>query len=149
MARIEEELVSRFESEQQKAVLNVLFTGNWFKGTHAHILAKHGLSLAQYNILRILRGAKDRMNMQQVKDRMLDRAPNATRLTDKLIDKALVERVRCDADRRVIHVSITGSGLALLEEVDRLIQPMMREYTARFTAEEARSMNEVLDKLRG
>jgi len=149
MARIEEELVSRFESEQQKAVLNVLFTGNWFKGTHAHILAKHGLSLAQYNILRILRGAKDRMNMQQVKDRMLDRAPNATRLTDKLIAKALVERVRCDADRRVIHVSITGSGLALLEEVDRLIQPMMREYTARFTAEEARSMNEVLDKLRG
>lgn len=149
MARIEEELVSRFESEQQKAVLNVLFTGNWFKGTHAHILAKHGLSLAQYNILRILRGAKDRMNMQQVKDRMLDRAPNATRLTDKLIAKNLVERVRCDSDRRVIYVSITREGLSLLQEVDRLIQPLMQEYTGRISAEEARSVNEVLDKLRG
>ncbi|MBK6628480.1 MAG: MarR family transcriptional regulator [Flavobacteriales bacterium] len=149
MPALEEELKSRFESEQHKALLNVLFTANWFKGGHAPILAAHDLSLQQYNILRILRGAKGRMNMHQVKCRMLDRAPNATRLTDKLITKGLVERVRCEEDRRVVYVSITTKGLDLLEEVDLALRPALAEKHARLSKEDAHTLNRILDDLRG
>ena len=119
MVGIAEELKSKFESEQQKAMLNVLFTANWFKSQQVGLFKPFGISPEQYNILRILRGAKGRMNMHSVKQRMLDRAPNATRLTDKLIAKQLVSRERCEEDRRVVHVQITEAGLDLLERIDR------------------------------
>ncbi len=149
MPSLDEELKSRFESEQQKALLNVLFTANWFKGGHAPLLAAHDLSPQQYNILRILRGAQGRLCMHQVKERMLDRAPNATRLTDKLIQKKLVSRERCDRDRRVVYVSITSKGLALLEEVEREMRPVVAGQLAGITAEDARTLNRILDGLRG
>ncbi|HMQ74886.1 MAG TPA: MarR family transcriptional regulator [Flavobacteriales bacterium] len=149
MPALEDELKSRFESDQQKALLNIMFTANWFKGGHAPLLAAHDLSLQQYNILRILRGAKSRMNMHQVKCRMLDRSPNATRLTDKLIHKGLVERVRCEEDRRVVYVSITAKGLELLHEVDQALRPVLAEKHARLTKEDARTLNRILDHLRG
>lgn len=149
MPSLEEELKSRFENEQHKAVLNVLFTANWFKGGHAPVLAGHDLSLQQYNILRILRGARGRLSMHQVKERMLDRAPNATRLTDKLIQKKLVSRERCDRDRRVVYASITAKGLALLEEVERELRPVQDRQQARITPEDARTLNRILDGLRG
>ena len=149
MPVLEEELKSRFESEQQKALLNILFTANWFKGGHAPLLATYDLSPQQYNILRILRGAKGRMNMHQVKCRMLDRAPNATRLTDKLITKGLVERVRCEEDRRVVYVNITSKGLSMLETVDQVLRPVLAEKHARLSKEDARTLNRILDDLRG
>jgi len=66
MARIEEELLSKFESEQQKAMLNVLFTANWLRSRQTAVYKPFGISPQQYNILRILRGAKGRMNMNSV-----------------------------------------------------------------------------------
>ncbi|MCB9169471.1 MAG: MarR family transcriptional regulator [Flavobacteriales bacterium] len=150
MARIEDELVSRFESEQHKALLNVLFTANWFKAQHLHALAPDGISMQQYNILRILRGARGkRMSMHQVKARMIERSPNATRLTDKLIARALVHRDRCEEDRRVVHVSITPAGMDLLARLDRRIRPLLKELEERISEVEAGAVNVALDKLRG
>lgn len=149
MPGIDKELQSRFESEQQKAMLNVMFTANWFKSQQAELFRPVGISLQQYNILRILRGAKDKMSMQRVKERMIDRAPNATRLTDKLIAKGLVERERCDEDRRVVYVRISEKGLALLQEIDRRNRKTLQAMVENLSDDDARELNRILDSTRG
>lgn len=149
MPGIDQELQSRFTSEQQKALLNVLFTANWLR-THQVLRFKpYGISAQQYNILRILRGAKDRMRAQSVKERMIDRAPNATRLTDKLIDKGLVARERCGDDRRVIYVRITAKGLELMERIDRETEPDIDRLLERLSDNDAKAINAALDQWRG
>ncbi len=149
MARIDEELRSRFESEQHKAMLNVMFTAGWFRNQQVELFKPYGISPQQYNILRILRGAKDRMNMHCVKERMIDRAPNATRLTDKLIAKGLVERERCEDDRRVVYVRISQKGLDMLDEIDRANRPSEKNGLDRLTEAEALELNRLLDAWRG
>ncbi|MGV3638500.1 MAG: MarR family winged helix-turn-helix transcriptional regulator [Flavobacteriales bacterium] len=148
MARIDEELKSRFESEQHKALLNVMFTAGWFRNRQVELFKPFGISPQQYNILRILRGAKDRVNMHCVKERMIDRAPNATRLTDKLIAKGLVERERCEEDRRVVYVRISPKGLQMLEEIDQRTKALDQHRLSRLTAEEAATLNKLLDAWR-
>lgn len=149
MATIEEEIKSKFESEQHKAILNVMFTANWLKARHNALLAPFGLSVQQFNILRILRGAKgEKVNMHCVKERMIDRAPNATRLTDKLIAKGLVLRERCDEDKRVVYVRISNAGLELLEQVDGTTRLHMGRLYDGLSTEDAARMNTALDALR-
>lgn len=149
MPRIDEELKSRFESEQQKAMLNVLFTANWFKSQQVGLFKPYGISPQQYNILRILRGAKERVNMHCVKERMIDRAPNATRLTDKLIAKGLVERERCEEDRRVVYVRISEKGLELLTTIDKKSRVIMQGTEERLAPKDAALLNQLLDSWRG
>lgn len=159
MPGIDQELQSRFASEQQKAMLNLLFTANWLHSAQVRRLKPHGISPEQYNILRILRGALDptssagseggRMRAQAVKERMIDRAPNATRLTDKLIAKGLVKRERCSDDRRVIYVRITPKGLALLERIDRESSAEYERLLQRIGEADARALNRILDAWRG
>jgi DNA-binding MarR family transcriptional regulator len=149
MSRIEEELVMEFRDEQQKMLLNLLFTSNWIKQRDVLRLAPFGISPQQYNILRILRGAKGRkMSMHEVLERMLDRAPNATRLTDKLIAKDLVLRERCDQDRRVVHLLISEKGKALLASIDRSTEEILGDVARKLSTAEAVAINKSLDKLR-
>ena len=150
MARIEEELVMDFKSEHQKLLLNLLFTSNWLKYIDAERLKPFDLSSQQYNILRILRGANGKqMCMHEVLERMLDRAPNATRLTDKLFAKGLVLRERCEQDRRVVHLRISDKGTALLAEIDGTTEEAFNNIEKTVTSAEARSLNSFFDKLRG
>jgi DNA-binding MarR family transcriptional regulator len=149
MARIDEELQSRFESEQQKAMLNVMFTANWFKTQQVGLFKPFGISPQQYNILRILRGANEKVNMHCVKERMIDRAPNATRLTDKLIAKGLVVRERCEKDRRVVYVRISEQGMELLDTIDKKNRALMQLSMDKLTAADAGLLNGLLDAWRG
>lgn len=149
MPGIDKELQSRFESEQQKAMLNVLFTANWFKAVQTARFKPFGISPQQYNILRILRGAKDRMKMQDVKGRMIDRAPNATRLTDKLIAKGLVMRERCEEDRRVIYARISQNGLDLLDRIQKHNTAESQASLKGLSEADALAINRILDQWRG
>lgn len=149
MPRIDEELKSCFESEQHKAMLNVMFTAGWFRSRQVELFKPFGISPQQYNILRILRGAKDRMNMHCVKERMIDRAPNATRLTDKLIAKGLVERERCEEDRRVVYVRISEKGLAMLDQIDERNRAVEQGGMDRLSPADAAELNRLLDAWRG
>lgn len=145
--KIDEELKSSFKSPQQRAVVNIRYTSNFLGNIQSHFMSRYDLSMAQFNILRILRGAKDMINVNTVKDRMIEKSPNTTRLMDKLIDKGLIERTRCTEDRRVVYVKISEQGLELLAEIDRdhdvnaLIQ-------ANLTEEEATTLSDLLDKVR-
>jgi DNA-binding MarR family transcriptional regulator len=159
MPGIDSELQSRFSSEQQKAMLNVLFTANWLRAMQVAVFKPFGLSPQQYNILRILRGATassysvdsdgGRMKMQAVKERMIDRAPNATRLTDKLIAKGLVIRERCDMDRRVVYVRISPKGLELLKRLDEVNRTKLDPVLEGLGTEDAHRINRILDGWRG
>lgn len=147
MAPIDKELRSKFQSDQQKAMLNVIFTGNWLLHRHAVFLKPYGLSPQQYNILRILRGSSVRMTMNDIKCRMLDRTPNVTRLSDKLVEKKLVERVRCDDDRRVVYLEINSTGLTFLKDLDeKWTNTDLPERN--LTNDEANQLSSLLDKLR-
>ena len=145
MGDLSKELQSKFESEQQKAMLNIMYTANLIANLQNEFFKSFGLSPQQYNILRILRGAKTPLKVQTIKSRMIDRSPNVTRLTDKLIDKDLIERLNCETDRRVVHIQITEKGLQLLEDIptnkNRLI-------TTKLSNEEAKTLNTLLDKIR-
>ena len=100
MGDISKDINSKFISNKVKALINIKYTANWLNSKENEFFKPYLISPQQYNILRILRGAKDRIKVQIVKDRMIERAPNATRLMDKLCDKNLIERARCEHDRR-------------------------------------------------
>jgi MarR family 2-MHQ and catechol resistance regulon transcriptional repressor len=110
-------------------------------------MSKYDLSMAQFNILRILRGAKDMINVNTVKERMIEKSPNTTRLMDKLIDKGLIERTRCTEDRRVVYVKISEQGLNLLADMDKDLD-VNTLIKANLSDEEANTLSDLLDKVR-
>lgn len=149
MAKIEEEIKSKFTNIKHKAIINVVFTANWINSKNNNILRPFGISIQQFNILRILRGSKGTpLSVQTIKERMVERAPNITRLMDKLLEKELIGRVRCEHDRRVVFIDIMPKGLELLRELDeRLTQSI--DMLNNITDQEAEELNRILNKLRG
>jgi len=145
MAEFSKEINSKFSNERVKALLNIKFTASYFDTIGSTILKPFNISEQQYNILRILRGAKEAISVNNVKDRMVQKSPNATRLMDKLCDKGLIERVRCENDRRVVYVKINEKGLALLNEIN---MDDFDSYMKAISEKEAKILNEILDKLR-
>mgnify|MGYP000135584857 FL=1 len=145
MGDISKDIKSAFKSNKLKALINIKYTSNWLNSKENEFFKPYGISPQQYNILRILRGAKAKMKVQIVKDRMIERAPNATRLMDKLCDKNLIERERCDSDRRVVYVKITQEGLALLTTID---ENKNLSFLDKLSDEEAETLSNLLDKIR-
>ncbi|MDD7914510.1 MarR family winged helix-turn-helix transcriptional regulator [Polaribacter ponticola] len=145
MGDISKDIQSKFVSDKVKALINIKYTANWLSSKETEFFKPYGISPQQYNILRILRGAKDKIKVQIVKDRMIERAPNATRLMDKLCDKTLIERERCDHDRRVVYVKITNQGLTLLSTID---DNKNLSFLENLTEEEAVVLSDLLDKIR-
>ena len=151
MTSIDQEIKSKFKDDRQRMLVNLMFTAGWLRNLHIDFLKPFDVSPQQFNILRILRGAGDWMAMSVVKDRMVEKAPNATRLADKLLDKGLIERRRCDDDRRVVYVQIAKKGLTLLDQIDVKHEEGAGGFlfTENVTQEEARIVSDLLDKLRG
>lgn len=145
MGDIAKDVNSKFKDHKTKALLNILYTANWISAKQNTFFAGFGISPQQYNILRILRGAGQPLTMQTVKNRMIERAPNATRLTDKLCAKHLIERIPCENDRRVVHITITQKGTQLLDEIS---DDFNEDWLHNLTEEEASQLSDLLDKLR-
>jgi MarR family 2-MHQ and catechol resistance regulon transcriptional repressor len=145
MGDISKDINSKFISNKLKALINIKYTSNWLNSKENAFFKPYGISPQQYNILRILRGAKGKIKVQIVKDRMIERAPNATRLMDKLCDKNLIERVRCEHDRRVVYVQIVQPGLDLLFAIDANKEV---SFLDNITEEQALVLSNLLDKIR-
>jgi len=145
MAEFSKEINSKFPNEKVKALLNIKFTANFLDTVGNAMFKPFNISEQQYNILRILRGAKEAITVKTVKERMVQKSPNSTRLMDKLCDKGLIERTRCENDRRVVYVEINEKGLALL---DKIKMDDFDEYLNTITEDEAKILNELLDKVR-
>lgn len=145
MGDISKDIQSKFESKKIKALINIKFTSNWLNSKENSFFKPYGISPQQFNILRILRGAKKEIKVQNIKDRMIERAPNATRLMDKLFDKNLIGRFRCEDDRRVVYVNITKTGLDLLQQIDALNNT---SFLDKLSEQEATTLSDLLDKIR-
>ena len=145
MSDFSEEINSKFPNERIKAMLNIKYTAHYIDNIGNSILKPFNISEQQYNILRILRGAKEAIAVNAVKDRMIQKSPNSTRLMDKLCDKGFIERVRCENDRRVVYVQINKKGLALLNEIN---MDEFNNYSNKISEKEAKQLNDLLDKIR-
>lgn len=145
MGDIAKDIHSTFPNDKVKALINIKYTANWINSHENEFFRPYGISPQQFNILRILRGASEPIKVQTIKDRMIERAPNATRLMDKLCDKNLIGRVRCDHDRRVVYISITEKGLELLSHIDENIQ---LNFLDKLSTDEAVTLSNLLDKIR-
>ena len=145
MGDISKDINSKFPNNKLKALINIKYTANWLNSIEIEFFKPYGISPQQYNILRILRGAGGPIKVQVIKDRMIERAPNATRLMDKLCDKKLIERVRSEHDRRVVYISISQKGLALLKTIDTSID---FDFLENLTEVEAKQLSDLLDKIR-
>ncbi|TVZ55233.1 DNA-binding MarR family transcriptional regulator [Lutibacter sp. Hel_I_33_5] len=145
MGDISNDIKSKFTSSKLKALINIKYTANWLNSREIEFFKPYGISPQQYNILRILRGAGEPTKVQIIKERMIERAPNATRLMDKLCDKKLIERTRCDHDRRVVFINISKQGLTLLTTIDNSTK---LNFLENLTKEEATQLSGLLDKIR-
>jgi len=149
MSTIDSEIKSKFVNDQHRFVTNLVFTANWVQNAFTKHLKPFGISSQQYNILRILKGLGDWVAMTEVKDGLLEKAPNATRLADKLLSKKLIERSRSETDRRVVYVRISKAGLKLVENINQKESAIQMAMKKNITSKDARYVSEILDKFRG
>jgi len=145
MGDISKEIESTFASNDLKAYINILYTASWINGKQLEFFKPYNISPQQYNILRILRGAKDPISVQTVKNRMVQRSPNVTRLMDKLCTKHFIDRIPSKDDRRVVNIIVTEKGLKLLAEIDKKWDNVLLK---NLTDEEALQLSNLLDKVR-
>src|ERR1019366_4028842 len=125
------------------------FTGKWIVRFHVDLFKSYKLTLQQYNILRILRGRHpEAITVKLIRERMLDRMSDASRIVEVMRKKGLLERVTHSTDRRRMDVSINQKGLALLEEIDRKENEKLDNQLNTLNEQEIEQLNFLLDKLR-
>jgi DNA-binding MarR family transcriptional regulator len=137
----------KFRNEYQKASINIIYTFNWQTEQMKNLFERHELTSQQFNILRILRGAGQPISTQQIRQRMLDKMSDTSRIVDRLIVKGLVKKIICKADKRLVDVSITDNGKKLLAKLDKH-QDEMDALLSNLSDSEAKTLNKLLDKIR-
>jgi DNA-binding MarR family transcriptional regulator len=137
-------------SAQEQLLINIMRTSRAVEEAWlAYLKRTEGLSLSQYNILRILRGARPTaVKISQIAERMIYHDPDVTRLVDRLVQRGLAQRERDEEDRRVVFVSITKAGLALLERLDEPVEQYSQAVMAGLSGKQVRELETLLDELR-
>jgi DNA-binding MarR family transcriptional regulator len=139
----------KFNSEYEKAVVNIMYTASWLDDLTLKALKPYGISPQQYNVLRILRGANPGVvRLADITERMIDKNSNATRLVEKLRQKNYLKRDVCPSNRRQVDICITQAGLDMLSEIDEITKKWIDPLRTLSKAE-AQTLNNLLDKLRG
>jgi DNA-binding MarR family transcriptional regulator len=146
--KIEDEIQQKkFKDDYQKLVVNLLYTSNWMNAHFELLFKGSDITLQQYNVLRILRGQfPNPSSIKLIKERMLDRMSDASRIVDKLVAKKLVIRKQSDSDKRSVDVVISDTGLNLLQSLDVLDEKSKELLKSKA---EITELNNLLDKLRG
>jgi DNA-binding MarR family transcriptional regulator len=145
---IEKDISQRkFKTEYQKAMINLIFTHNWMMERMKLFFEQADLTPQQFNIMRILRGAGQPLSTLQIRQRMLDKMSDTSRIVDRLIKKGLAKKVVCKTDRRLVDVSITDKGLKLLEKLDDT-QDHLDNILNNLSDTDAKQLNKLLDKIR-
>ncbi len=138
---------SCFRNEFQKMGINLIYTANWLNEKIVHILANEEITQQQYNILRILRGSECPLSTLKIRERMLDKMSDTSRIVDRLIAKGLVEKTACLKDKRLVDITISKKGLVLVDKLDQFnnqIDAVLKGVDEK----EAQTINQLLDKIR-
>ena len=136
-----------FRNEFQKMGINLLFTANWLNEQIGKLLSDEGVTQQQYNILRILRGSATPLSTLKIRERMLDKMSDTSRIVDRLIAKELVLKNTCEKDKRLVDITLSPKGLDLVDQLDQFndrIDALLKG----INESEAKTMNQILDKIR-
>jgi DNA-binding MarR family transcriptional regulator len=136
-----------FRNEFQKMGINLLFTANWLNEQIGKMLSEEGVTQQQYNILRILRGSATPLSTLKIRERMLDKMSDTSRIVDRLIAKELVVKNTCEKDKRLVDITLSPKGLDLVDQLDQFnerIDALLKG----INESEAQTMNQILDKIR-
>jgi len=136
-----------FRNEFQKMGINIIYTANWLNEKMGQILSTEDITQQQYNILRILRGSDVPLSTLKIRERMLDKMSDTSRIVDRLIVKGLVEKTACIKDKRLVDITVTKKGLQLLEKLD-VLNEHIDSILKGVNEKEATTINQILDKLR-
>jgi DNA-binding MarR family transcriptional regulator len=139
---------AKFNNEYEKVMVNIIYTANWMNEQLKAFFDKVDITQQQFNILRILRGAGEPISTLQIRQRMLDKMSDTSRIVDRLVIKGLVKKTVCPTDKRLVDVSITTKGKKTLEKIDAS-QTQMDAISNNLTDADAEIMNGLLDKMRG
>jgi len=138
-----------FNTNFEKVVVNMIYTHNWYRDKFRGIFESFGIKSQHYNILRILKGRyPESCSPGEIKEVMLDKAPDLTRLLDKLVKMELVDRNLCPENRRKMDVLITKKGNRLLSQINKMQDRIQIEQKSNITEEEAGLLSDLLDKFR-
>ncbi|MCB9231548.1 MAG: MarR family transcriptional regulator [Bacteroidia bacterium] len=148
--KLEDEIKQKsFRNPQQKLVINIIYTYNWLTSQMQASFKRSGLTMQQYNVLRILRGQYPNPSpLTLIRDRLLDRQSDVSRLLDRLVTKGWITRENCQEDRRKMDVLISESGLELLSKLDQEVNDL-ESVLSELDDAEATLLSDLLDKLRG
>ncbi len=148
--QIEDEIKqASFKDEHQKLAVNLIYTQACFDTLFSQALKGYSITPEQFNVLRILKGSYPKpMAVKDVQERMINKMSNTSRLIEKLRSKGFLERIACEYDRRAVDVTLTPLGLEQLETYNKEIEPIYQHYKT-LSVEEAKQLNNLLDKLRG
>ncbi len=139
----------KFRNEYHKLAVNIIYTYGWFANLQAGIFKEFNITPSQFNILRILRGQYHKpATIILLKERMLDKMSDVSRMVERLKNKGLVKRELCPDNRRQVDVIITEKGLNLLSEIDKLNEKQ-DAFFKNISYAEAQKLNNLLDKMRG
>jgi MarR family transcriptional regulator, 2-MHQ and catechol-resistance regulon repressor len=139
---------SKFRSAYQKASINLIYTLGWIRDKTKCIFEEEDITSQQFNILRILRGSFPQpLSTLQIRERMLEKMSDTSRIVDRLIAKGLVKKITCKNDRRLVDVIITDKGKKLLERLD-LKQDQMDSVLGNLSEQDAAILSDLLDKIR-
>ncbi|NCD69798.1 MarR family winged helix-turn-helix transcriptional regulator [Mucilaginibacter agri] len=147
--QIDEEIQGKFEDDYHRAVVNLNYTYGWLNNLLRYHFEQYNLTSQQFNILRILRGQHPKpATINLLKERMIDKMSDASRIVDRLVQKGLVSRCTNNKDRRAVDILINEEGLAILCKMDKEVKTsdMIQE---NLTEDEARTLSGLLDKMRG
>lgn len=140
-------LQSKFRNEYQKGLVNLIYTYNWMNERMKLFFDKEKITAQQFNILRILRGAGKPISTLQIRQRMLDKMSDSSRIVDRLVLKNLVKKNTCANDKRLVDVLITDKGKKLLEKLDHY-ETDMDAVMGSLSEGEVKTLNILLDKIR-
>jgi len=148
--KIEDEIKGRFRNEYHKGLINLVYTEKQLSSQFLQFIKKHGLSESQYNVLKIIRGANSKITISigYIKERMLDKSSDVSRVVDRLFHKKYIDRRENSFDRRQKEISISKTGLTLLAEMDEC-EKKVDLLLKNLSLHEVKELNILLDKIRG
>ena len=148
--KLEEEIKqSRFESAYHKAVINILYTSNWLRDRQMEVFKAFDILPQHYNVLRIIKGKHPQAcSPGEIKEVMLDKGNDVTRLVDKLVKKGFVKRNLCEENRRKIDIYITDKGITFLKELNDPLKKQLSVMKKQLSEKEAEQLSQLLDKIR-
>ncbi|TAG10817.1 MAG: MarR family transcriptional regulator [Sphingobacteriia bacterium] len=137
----------QFRTIYQKLTVNLIYSTNWLLEQVKLFLQEEDITSQQYNILRILRGSKIPLSTLQIRERMLDKMSDTSRIVQRLLKKGLVEKKICIADKRLVDIKISATGLALLSRMDEKNE-QLDQILSELSSDEATILSDLLDKMR-